>query len=442
MMGVRELVHTEEAAARPAGAADGAILNGVMPGFTKLLTPGEARDRFARAYTPRPRGTEAVPLAEAYGRVLAEHGVAREDLPPFDRSTVDGFAVRAGDATAASTASPVVLRLVGEVQMGETALAGVGAGETVRIPTGGMLPPGADAVVMLEDVDEQEGRIAVRRAPRPGDNVIRRGEDVHAGDVAVTAGTRLRPQEVGLLAAVGITNVPVFVRPRVAIIATGDEVVSADRTPEGGQVRDVNTYTLAALVRQEGGVPVMAGIVADVYDVLFSVLGDARRNADLVLVSGGSSVGAKDAVARAITELGRPGVIVHGVSIKPGKPTILALVDGTPIIGLPGHPVSGMVIFDVFVRDVLRGLTGRRDARPFGRVVRARLARPIPSAGVREDHIRVHLEQQDGALSAVPVLGKSGIITTMTRADGVVVVPIGQRMVDAGTEVDVHLFEP
>jgi molybdopterin molybdotransferase len=234
----------------------------------------------------------------------------------------------------------------------------------------------------------------------------------------------------------------VFVRPRVAIIATGDEIVPANRTPEGGQVRDVNTYTLAALVRQEGGVPHVAGIVEDVYDVLLRALREARRDADLVLVSGGSSVGAKDAVARAIGELGPPGVIVHGVSIKPGKPTILALVDGTPIIGLPGHPVSGMVIFDVFVRDLLRGLTGRTDVRQFGRVVRARLARPIPSAGVREDHIRVYLEPRDGELRAVPVLGKSGIITTMTRADGVVVVPIGQRMLDEGADVDVHLFEP
>lgn len=413
-----------------------------MPGFTTLLTPQEAKERFARAYAPRPRGMEHVPLAEAYGRVLAQDAVAGEDLPAFDRSTVDGFAVRSDAVSKAGPDAPAALRLVGEVQMGETAPVAVGAGETVRIPTGGMLPPGADAVVMLEDVDEHLGRIAVRRPARPGDNVIRRGEDVRRGDVALRPGTRLRPQDIGLLAAIGITDVPVFLRPRVVIIATGDEIVPADRTPEGGQVRDVNTYALAALVRQEGGMPRVAGIVEDVYDVLLRALRDARTDSDLVLVSGGSSVGERDAVARAIGELGRPGVIVHGVSIKPGKPTILALVEGTPIVGLPGHPVSGMVIFDVFVRDVLRGLAGRSGARPFGRVVRARLARPIPSTGVREDHIRVHLEQRDGAVQAVPVLGKSGIITTMTRADGVVVVPIGQRMLDAGADVDVELFEP
>jgi len=225
-------------------------------------------------------------------------------------------------------------------------------------------------------------------------------------------------------------------------LTTGDEIVPADDAPVGGQVRDVNSYALAALVRQEGGEPRPDGIVADVYETLLVALREARRDAELVLVSGGSSVGEKDSVAQAIAELGRPGVIVHGVSIKPGKPTILALVDGTPIIGLPGHPVSGMVIFDVFVRDVVRGLAGRSDVRPFGRVVRARLTQPIPSAGDREDHIRVFLEQENGEVRAVPVLGKSGVITTMTRADGVVVVPIGQRIVDAGTDVDVHLFEP
>jgi molybdopterin molybdotransferase len=413
-----------------------------MPGFTTLLTPQEAKDRFARAYTPRPRGTERIPLAEAYGRVLAADASAHEDLPAFDRSTVDGFAARSADVGQAGPAQPVTLTLAGDVQMGETAAVPVGAGQSVRIPTGGMLPAGADCVVMLEDVDERDGRIAVRRSARPGDNVIRRAEDVRRGEVALRAGARLRPQDIGLLAAIGMTQVEAYLRPRVAIVATGDEIVPADRTPAGGQVRDVNTYTLAALVRQEGGVPRVHGIVEDVYDVLLRALREARRDADLVVISGGSSVGAKDAVAKAIGELGAPGVVVHGVSIKPGKPTILALVEGIPMVGLPGHPVSGMVIFDVFVRDVLRGLAGRRDVRAFGQVVRARLERPIPSAGVREDHVRVYLERHEGDLRAVPVLGKSGIITTMTRADGIVVVPIGQRMLEAGAEVDVHLFEP
>jgi molybdopterin molybdotransferase len=412
-----------------------------MSGFSTLITPDEAKARFLRAYTPVPRGTERVGLQEAYGRVLAHDVVAAEDLPEFDRSTVDGYAVFAEDTAASSAAHPADLVLVGEVQMGKPADCAVRRGETARIPTGGMLPAGADAVVMLEQVDVRGRTVEVREAVRSGDNVIRRAEDVSRGEVALGPGIRLRPQEVGLLAAIGVVEVDVFRMPRVAVLATGDEIVPPDRRPNPGQVRDVNSYTLMALIRQEGAVPLPYGIIEDSFDVLVRNLSDAKSSADLVLVSGGSSVGAKDAVARAIAALGSPGVVVHGVSIKPGKPTILAVVDGTPIIGLPGHPVSGMVIFDVFVRDVVRGLAGRTVARTFGHVVRARMVRRIPSAGVREDHIRVFLERRGDDVWAIPVLGKSGIITTMTRADGVVVVPLGQAGVEQGAEVDVHLFE-
>jgi len=412
-----------------------------MPGFSTLVTPDEAKALFLRAYTPVPRGTERVGLHEAYGRVLAHDVVAEEDLPEFDRSTVDGYAVLAEDTAVASAAHPAGLVLSGEVHMGKPAGHTVRRGETVRIPTGGMLPPGADAVVMLEQVDVRGRTVEVREAVRPGDNVIRRAEDVSRGEVALSRGTRLRPQDVGLLAAIGVVEANVYQRPRVAVLATGDEIVPPDRLPDPGQVRDVNSYSLMALIRQEGALPLPYGIIEDSFDVLVRTLSDAKSSADLVLVSGGSSVGVKDAVAHAIAALGPPGVVVHGVSIKPGKPTILAVVDGTPIIGLPGHPVSGMVIFDVFVRDVVRALAGRTEARTFGRVVRARMVRRIPSAGVREDHIRVFLERRGDGLWAIPVLGKSGIITTMTRADGVVVVPLGQAAVEQGAEIDVQLFE-
>ncbi len=414
---------------------------GEMPGFSALLTVGEAKARFARVYTPRPRGTEHVALDEAFGRVLAADVLAPEDLPPFDRSTVDGYAVRAEDTRGATPEAPAEVRLVGEVLMGEPASCRVGPGEAARIATGGMLPEGADAVVMLEDADVRGGAVAVRRPVRPGDNVIRRAEDISRGEVAVRQGTRLRPQEVGLLAALGAVRVEVFLRPRVAVVATGDEVVPPDRVPGPGQVRDVNTYALGALVRQAGGVPRSLGIVEDSPERLLQVLAEARAAADLVLVSGGSSVGSRDAVAHAVNALGKPGVVVHGVSIKPGKPTILAVAEGTPIVGLPGHPVSGMVIFDVFVRDLLRGLSGERPRRGFGQTVRARLDRAVASAGVREDHIRVALEERAGTLWAIPIVGKSGVITTMTRADGVVVVPQGQDRVEEGAEVEVRLFD-
>lgn len=413
-----------------------------MPEFLTVLTPKDAHARFAQALTPRPRGTEYLALREAYRRVLAVDVVAREDLPEFDKSTVDGYAVRAVDTAGASEADRVRLAVVGDVQMGAPPEVAIGPGQAVRIPTGGMLPAGADAVVMLEDTEARDGAVRTRRRAAPGENVIRRAEDVRGGEVVLRRGARLRPQDLGLLAGLGIVEVEVFLRPRVAVLATGDEVIPPAQRPSIGQVRDINTYTLAALVEQEGGIPRVYGIIPDDRERLLQTLREARHSTDLVLVSGGSSVGAKDAVAWAINALGRPGVIVHGVSIKPGKPTILGVVDGTPMIGLPGHPVSGMVIFDVFVRDLLRGLAGRTPPRPFGRVVRARLERRIPSAGGREDHIRVLLEERDGDLWAVPQLGKSGIITTMTRADGLVVVPLGQDGVPAGTVVEVELFEP
>jgi molybdopterin molybdotransferase len=414
-----------------------------MPELLKVVTPAEARARFAQAYTPRPRGSEPVSLRHAFRRLLAADIAAPEDLPEFDKSTVDGYAVHAAATAAASAERPVSFTLVGEVEMGTPPASRVGDLEAVRIPTGGMLPEGADAVIMLEDTVLGKGRtVEVTRRAAPGENVIRRAEDVRRGEVVLRRGTRLRPQDVGLLAGIGVVNIEVFLQPRVAILATGDEIVTPDRRPGMGQVRDINTYTVSAMVQEEGGIPHVSEIIPDDRGRLLAALRAARETADLVLVSGGSSVGEKDAVGWAVDEIGKPGVVVHGVKIKPGKPTILGLADGTPIIGLPGHPVSGMVIFDVFVRDLLRGLAGRIPPRSLGKIVRARMAQAVPSAGGREDHVRVRIEQRDGALWAISQPGKSGIITTMTRADGLVVVPLGQAGLAEGAEVDVELFEP
>ena len=407
-----------------------------MPEFLKVITPREATVRFAQAYTPRPRGTERVSLRQAYRRVLAADVVAPEDLPEFDKSTVDGYAVCGGDR-------PGSFQVIGEVEMGRPPEFAIRPGEAARIPTGGMLPEGADAVIMLEDTRLRDGRtVEATRGTTRGENVIRRAEDVSRGDLVLHQGTRLRPQDVGLLAGIGVTEIEVFLQPRVAVLATGDEIIPPDRRPAIGQVRDINTYTISALVQQEGGVPHIYEIIPDDRERLLGTLEAARATSDLVLVSGGSSVGEKDAVAWAINAMGKPGIIVHGVNIKPGKPTILGVVDGTPVIGLPGHPVSGMVIFDVFVRNVLRAQAGRTPPRDLGRIVHARMGRRVPSAGGREDHVRVTLEEREGTLWAIPQLGKSGIITTMTRADGLIVVPPDRDGVAEGENVAVELFEP
>ncbi len=407
--------------------------------FTALPSPREALQRYRAALTLSPLETETVPLPEGLGRVLAADAVSAEDLPPFDRSTVDGFAVRAADAGAAAAATPVSLRRVGEVRMGEGTALRLRPGETARVPTGGMLPAGADAVVMQEHTGGPGETVAVRRSVRPGENVLYRGEDVRAGDVVLRAGRRLRPQDLGMLAGLGHPEVAVRVRPRVAIMSSGDEIVSPDRPVDAGQVRDMNSFTLDGLVRHAGGIPTMFPILPDDFAAVAAALREAVAGHDMVLISGGSSVGERDVVADAIQSLGPPGILIHGVSLRPGKPTVLAAAGRIPVIGLPGNPVSAMVVFNVFVRPLLQDLLGMTGASPAGRVVRARAARPL-GAGEREEHMRVALEARDDDLWARPLPPKSGLLTSMVRADGIVVVPAGRRVAE-GDEVEVDLLE-
>ncbi len=411
-----------------------------MRAFQTLALPSEARDRYLAVLAPVPLGTETVPLEEALDRVLAADLVAGEDLPPFDRSTVDGFAVRAADTAGAGESAPVRLRLSGQVRMGQAAGVQVRPGEAVGVPTGGMLPPGADAVVMQEHVGVAGATLEVYRAVRPGENVLPRGEDVRAGSVVLRAGRRLRPQDLGILAGLGHSRVLVRRRPLVAITSSGDEVVPPDRPLRPGQVRDMNTYTLSGLVHRAGGVPARFPILPDDLPAVEAWLRAAVEVHDVVLVSGGSSVGERDVVADAIRALGPPGVVVHGVAIRPGKPTVLAVAGGRPVIGLPGNPVSAMVIFDVFVRPVLAALLGLAEELRPGARVRARAARALVGPAEREEHARVALEARGEDLWAHPLPAQSGLLTSMVRADGIVIVPPGAR-VDAGEPVEVEPLE-
>lgn len=404
--------------------------------FTELLTPEEARRTFAKAFSPKPLGRERVPLMEAFRRILAEEIRASTDLPPFDRSTVDGFALRAAETLHAGSGKPVTFRVVAEVSMGAELDVQVGKGEAARIPTGGALPAGTDAVVMQEHIVRRDGTIAVERPIKPGENVTPRGTDVRAGELVLSPGRTLRAQEVGLLAGLGHPEVEVYVRPRVGVIVTGDELVSPDDQLRGSQVHDTNSYTLAGLINSAGAVAKSYGIVRDNLAVLARVAQRAHRACDVLLLSGGSSVGEKDVVSEVIAALGDPGVIVHGISIRPGKPTILAIANGKPVFGLPGNPVSAMVIFDQFVRPALEALGGLRDPRRHS--VHARLATRLV-ADDREDHVRVALDERTGGLWATPALGGSGVITSMVRADGMVVVP-AHHALEEGTEVEVTLF--
>jgi len=378
--------------------------------------------------------TEKVDLRQALGRVLARDCFAPEDVPGFDRSTMDGFAVRARDTFGASEGLPAYLEVTGDVLMGEAPSREIGAAEAFRVPTGGMLPAGADAVVMLEYTEPLDDRtIGVVRPVAPGENVIRRGDDLRRDEQLFEAGHRLRPQDVGLLAAAGIGEVEVYRRLRVGIITTGDEIVPVKAKPGPGQVRDVNSYTAQGQVVECGGEPVLFGVVPDEFESLAAVLRRALAETDLVVISGGSSVGARDITARVIDSLGEPGVLFHGLAVRPGKPTIGAVVGGKLVFGLPGHPVSAMVVFRLLVAPLLDPRAGRS-------AIRARIRRSLRSQVGKEDYVRVRLVWENGELYAEPVLGKSGLITTMARADGLARIPLDREGVAEGEPVEVILF--
>lgn len=404
-----------------------------------VLTVQQARETLA-AHLPARAQEEPVPLLQGLNRILAQDITARDDVPGFDRSTMDGYAVRARDTFGASESLPSYVDVTGEVLMGEAATGQVGAGQAWVIPTGGMLPPGADAVVMVEYTEElDQHTIGVTKPVAPGDHLVRCGEDVAAGSVVLTAGHTLRPQDLGLLAAVGVTRVPVLKPMRVGILSTGNELIEPEQPATPGKVRDINSYTLYGQVLAAGGLPTLYGIIEDDFDSLRSAMVKAMEENDMVLISGGSSVGARDVTAKVIETLGSPGVLFHGIAIKPGKPSIGAVVEGKTVFGLPGHPVSAMVVFDLLARPIIESANLSRPRRAVP--LRAAITRNMHSATGREDFLRVTLRrQEDGTIVADPVLGKSGLISTMVKADGVAHIPLNKEGVEAGELVDVWLF--
>jgi molybdopterin molybdotransferase len=389
----------------------------------------------------QPVSSEEVPLEAAVGRILAEDVHAGGNLPGFARATVDGYAVQAASTFGASESSPALLAVVGAVAMGEAPQTAVAAGQAVRIATGGMLPPGADGVVMLEHVESlDESGIEVVRSVAPGQNLIAAGEDFESGARIAAAGRRLRPQDAGVLAAFGRTRVKAFRQPVVGIISTGDEIVPAEVPPGPAQIRDVNRYTLAGLAVQAGAVPVSFGIVRDEFQPLHAACDRALEACDMVLISGGSSVGARDYSVEAISAFAGAELLVHGIAISPGKPTILAKVLGKALWGLPGHVVSSMVVFTRIVRPFLLHIGGL--AAPTAEEVRilARLNRNVASAQGRTDFVRVRLLRGENEWRAEPVLGKSGLINTMVQSDGIIEIGKNVEGLDEGARVEVILF--
>lgn len=407
--------------------------------FTDTPLPAEAYRRFRAVYQPTVR-RELIALDDALGRYLAAEVRAPVDLPEFPRSTVDGFAVRAADLAGASAAAPAVLTVVGEASMGRVPEAAVRPGSAVKIHTGAMLPRGADAVAMVEWTSTSApGSVAIDRDAAPGDNTIARGEDVRASELLLRPGRRLQPVDLGGLAAIGMVQVPVARRPVVAILSGGDEVVPPHVTPGPAQVRDVNGATLAALVEEVGGVAWKLGIAPDEYEPFRALAEEALNGADVVVVSGGSSVGTRDLTRLAVDSFGPPGVIVHGVAVRPGKPTLLSVVRERAFFGLPGNPVSAVATFRLFVRPTLLRLLGVEEPRE-RLPLRARLSAPVPPSGGREDYVQVRLSKHDGEAVAEPVLGKSNLIFTVVRADGYIRVPAERRGLPAGEVVQVWQY--
>lgn len=396
--------------------------------------------------------SEAAPISLALGRVTAEDVLSPSELPEFNRSTMDGFAVRSADTFGASESHAAYLTIAGDILMGAIPQRALSKGETMRIATGGALPQGADAVVMLEHtqpVDEKS--IEAVKPVAPLENVVQAGDDIKKGEIILSRGHRMRPQDMAALAGVGITRISVFAKPKVSIISTGNEIVPADTVPAPGKIRDTNSYNLEGLIAQNGGVPVKKGIVPDEHARLHETLETAINDSALVLMSGGSSVGTADLTAKVINDFGPPGVLVHGVSVKPGKPLIIGLVKGkggsspVPVFGLPGHPAAVSICFELFVKPVLLRLTGEElpsalEGIPLNRIVKARLARSIASSSGREDHVRVMLEKRDDGLWVRPIFGASGLISTLVKAVGTVVVPVNTIGIEAGEEVEVRLF--
>lgn len=412
-----------------------------MTEFLKLLEPEKALPRIIQAISyPDASTSETIPTIDALYRVTSHDYFAVEPSPPFSRSTVDGYAVRSRDTHGASDTLPMYLQVIGEALMGQKTTLVLEEGQAILIHTGGMLPENCDAVVMLENTQiSRKDEVEIHRPVSPDENTIKKGEDVQKGDLIITQGTPIRAVEIGGLLSQGICSVDVFRTPRVGIISSGDEVVPPDSQLGDGQVRDINSYVLANLVKSHGGKAVLYGISPDRMDELMQMAQKAHGECDAVLITAGSSVSARDITKDVIAALGTPGILVHGVNVKPGKPTILAVCDGKPVIGLPGNPVSAFVIASFFFAPVLDKIAGIRREK-ISPMVKAKINVNFSSIAGRKDYVPVVLTSGGDVLVAEPIFFKSNLIFNLVRANGLAIIPADANGVSVGEIVDVFLI--
>lgn len=437
-------------AKRPTTRSEAHLGDAATRSFFRVVSTDEARTALATV-APATQ-VESVATDQACGRVLARPLLAREDMPHFDRANMDGYAVRARDTFGSSTSTPAYLNLIGAVEMGADVRTRVGAQQAMRISTGGMLPPGADAVVMVEYTDELEGQVTtgssagrtveIQRSVAPGENVLHAGEDIARGTVVFPRGRRLRPRDLGALIGLGIRTVSVHRHPRVALLSTGDEIVAPDAKPRPGQVRNINAYSLAAMIPEHGGEVCDFGVVPDDPGRLRATMTEALKGCAAIVLSGGSSVGTKDITLEVIQEFDPSQILFHGISVAPGKPTILAQALGKPILGLPGHPQSALLIFEIFGAPWIRMMEGEPADVAFGpkQTVPARLRGNIASKPGREDYVRVRLSGSATDRIAEPMPAKSGAVFNLVQADGLIRIDARSEGLEADTVVDVILL--
>jgi molybdenum cofactor synthesis domain-containing protein len=413
----------------------------VIGTFRKLLTLDEAEEVIRRHFKLRLLGVENASLLEACNRVLAENVISTLDIPPFNRSTVDGYAVKAEDTFGAEENKPAKVRVSGTVNVGEPTRIEIGDGEATEIVTGAPMPRGADAVVMMEDTKRKGNQAYVFSAVAINENVMKAGADIKKGETVLEAGQLLGSREIGVAAAVGLARVKVHAVPRVAVLSTGAEVNRPGNKLPSGKIYDINAYSLSAAVLESGGQPVFLGVFPDDRKALREALKKALCSADMVITSGGVSVGPKDVIPQTVDSLGKPGVIVSGIAIKPGKPVTVAVVDGKLVFSLPGHPASALLIFQLLARPFVRVMGGRKAEKSL-KVKAAAGMRMFPAKG-RRTFIMVRLRRDKlKRLIAEPVeTGLSGAITTLARAKGFVEIPENQQFIDAGENVVVTLFK-
>ena len=410
-----------------------------MKEFFKVQTPDELYKKMDHF---KPLSFEKVVIEDSLHRVLYEDIISPINLPEFQRSTVDGFALKAKDTYGASEKNPAFLRVSAEILMGQVSDIEVNEGEAVKVATGGMVPKGADAVQMVEYTECVDSyTLHVFKTISPLENVIQVGEDVKAGEKVLHKGHLIRPQDLGLMAGIGKTDVFVFLRPRVGIISSGDEIVPIEIAPAPGEVRDINRYTIVSMVKEAGGIPLFLGIVKDRFNDLKEKIELGLRESDIVVITGGSSVGTLDLTREVLQVFPGTEILAHGVSIRPGKPTLLADINGKPFLGLPGDPVSAIVIFHFFGKPILKILSGLSREVIWHQIkVKARASRNIPSVPGREDYVRVKLEEKDGTLWAHPIFGKSGAISNLVHANGLIRIGINEEGLEQGEEAEVFLI--